>query len=809
MEVFQMKKLALVLAAVMVASCMLIVPTAATSGADVLASADMYLTFEDGSIEDTKGNYSVITADESFGTPEATFAAEGGKFGGTLETSQNSFLVVEDLVFGADSYTITTWAKIATYNGSDPALFGNKDWSGGDNPGMVLAINGTNFRLVSTANGERLNHEVDPGDVVGQWVHFAIVVDRAAGYETFYINGVPTYADIVMWADDVMDSDYAFTIGNDGSGMYNGDNLVMNFDEFAFFKKALTLDEVHAVYEYAPEGYEAATAPEVEVPDYSAPLEFTADPAAVAAAADVYLTFDGEIPADTVKHYEGSAVAYYYRDEIQTHPDVKDLTEVEPTYVEGVKGQGLHTDSRVNSTAITFDISDGTSYTLSTWVKLNEYEGSVNNGRHIFNYMLDGGNQHGTFLAINNTEIWSRIAGWIDSTHTVTDLTAPYINSPISNRFDTWNHVALTVDRETKAVTIYFNGRAVATTQYNELFETKQACFDGGYTDLYLNNDHQQTDIFMDTYADMDYDELAFYKKALSADEVAALYSYVAAPADTGSDEPAGPVLTGKELIDTAVVYLPLDNDTNNANNGAKVSSVGETALVDAKFGKGADLNNAANYLTVEGLKFGTDSFTVSTWLNITEFSSDPAIFGNKDWNSGKNPGFAFVLNDSDYQFNTAAPNDNGTNRHDFKVNMGEAVGNWVYVTNVVNRETGKFEMYINGALVLEDDISDQAGVSYDTEFAFNIGQDGSGSYDGGSSKVVMDEFVVFNSALNAEQVASLYNYVPEVVIDDNPDVVDPGTTDEPDAPQTFDIAIVAAVASIISLAGFAIAKKH
>ncbi|MBE6541720.1 MAG: hypothetical protein E7672_04665, partial [Ruminococcaceae bacterium] len=80
-----MKKLALVLAAVMVASCMLIVPTAATTGADVLASADMYLTFEDGSIEDTKGNYSVITGDSSFGTPEAKFAEEG-KFGGSIET---------------------------------------------------------------------------------------------------------------------------------------------------------------------------------------------------------------------------------------------------------------------------------------------------------------------------------------------------------------------------------------------------------------------------------------------------------------------------------------------------------------------------------------------------------------------------------------------------------------------------------------------------------------------------------------------------------------------------------------------------
>ena len=57
-----MKKLALILAAVMVASCMMIVPTAATSGADVLASADMYLTFEGDSYADTKGNCGICPA---------------------------------------------------------------------------------------------------------------------------------------------------------------------------------------------------------------------------------------------------------------------------------------------------------------------------------------------------------------------------------------------------------------------------------------------------------------------------------------------------------------------------------------------------------------------------------------------------------------------------------------------------------------------------------------------------------------------------------------------------------------------------
>jgi len=804
-----MKKLALVLAAVMVASCMLIVPTAATSGADVLASADMYLTFEDESYADTKGNYSVITADSSFGIPEAKFAEEG-KFGGSIETSQNSFLVVEDLVFGADSYTISAWTKIVAYNGSDPVLFGNKDWSGGGNPGMILCFDDGTYYVCATANDERINHKVDVADTQGVWTHVAIVVDRANGSQTLYINGVPNTVDVIAWADDVMDSDYAFTIGDDGTGMYNGDNLVMNFDEFAFFKKALTMAEVHAIYEYAPEGYEAATAPEVNLPDYSAPLTYTANPADVVAAADVYIDFEGDLADERGNAQVANAWGDYYG---KWSEDATEFHAVDPVFVEGAKGQALATNTNENYVFINeFSVGAEDSFTYSAWIKLIESDGEW---QPIFGKANGVGNTGSLGMFGNSTFGFFSGAWGYPEGHRAIYTEASYINSPVANRYNTWNHFAIVGDRAANTVTVYMNGRAVATQSYAGL---DQGAFpvDGGTAHnnapivwLTLNAQGPTTSIGQG-YLKADFDEVALYKKALSADEMAALYSYVAAPADdSGDDEPSATEgLLGADLIGAADLYLAFDeNLTDAAGKYTVTSNEGDTSFVSGKVGSAAHIEGGVNYLTVDGLTFGADSFTVSTWVNVASFDGDPCLFSNQDWDSADNEGFTLAIDGwgDGYRF---AGNVAGASK--FSIGTGiDTTGEWVHLTAVVDRAAGVATLYINGvAFETTGDISGFGnGILGDTvnNYVFNIGEEGQGNYNSsGSLTADFDEFMVFKSALTADQVASLYGtYSAE-----NPDV-DPGTPDEPDAPQTFDIAIVAAVASIISLAGYAIAKKH
>ncbi|MBE6542268.1 MAG: LamG domain-containing protein [Ruminococcaceae bacterium] len=219
-------------------------------GASLLEMADMYLTFEDGSIADLTGNYNVSTMDENFGTPAPVFA--GGKYGSAIQTSSNSFLTVEDLELGSDSYTISTWFNIRSHR-NDPVLFGNKNWSSGRNQGMVVAYDGSNIVVNAVANNARVDQNISAYNVLNNWMYLTVVVDREAGTQTVYINGYSRGSeDISAWEEESLDSGYSFNIGNDGTGMYNGGNLTVLFDEFAFFKAALSDEEVKNLYNYTP-----------------------------------------------------------------------------------------------------------------------------------------------------------------------------------------------------------------------------------------------------------------------------------------------------------------------------------------------------------------------------------------------------------------------------------------------------------------------------------------------------------------------------------------------------------------------------
>ncbi|MBE6542440.1 MAG: LamG domain-containing protein, partial [Ruminococcaceae bacterium] len=232
-----MKKLSLILAALLVGTSLIFVPAAATDamGADLLASADVYLDFENESYANLNDQaYTVVSEGDTYFVD--------GRFGGAANIfSGANYLTVENLTFGADSYTITAWFQVLSYSG-DPAMFGNKDWSGGKNPGIVMAYKG-NSAIFNSALGARdegsarLDVEATIPGASDEWKHLAVVVDRATNTYTVYINGQPKDGSIPEQGTGVHDDEvngYPFNIGEDGTGIYNlGNELVINYDEFA------------------------------------------------------------------------------------------------------------------------------------------------------------------------------------------------------------------------------------------------------------------------------------------------------------------------------------------------------------------------------------------------------------------------------------------------------------------------------------------------------------------------------------------------------------------------------------------------
>ena len=83
---------------------------------------------------------------------------------------------------------------------------------------------------------------------------------------------------------------------------------------------------------------------------------------------------------------------------------------------------------------------------------------------------------------------------------------------------------------------------------------------------------------------------------------------------------------------------MTFDGDVADACNG-NVTHTGTISFVDGYFGQGVALNNG--FVTLNDYAVGTDSFTVALWIKADTVTSDPCIFANKDWQTGRNQGYA------------------------------------------------------------------------------------------------------------------------------------------------------------------------
>ncbi len=490
-------------AAALAAACG--ISTYAATGEELLKSAEMYLTFED-TLDDVMGNHTV----ESDG--DTPFVE--GKFGQgiNVESAVNS-LYIEDLKFEDSSFTIATWINCHEHSG-DPVLFGNKDWNGGGNEGFLLSFRSSDLKFNSNvAGGTRTDTEypflVAPIESeVDNWMHVTLVIDREGGTYDLYVNGVKqgktgnisghaggAYDDTVM--------EYPFAIGEDGTLLYNMmQTFICDYDEFAVFMKALTAEEVEAVYTYAPAGEEAAAVIEV-VDDANAPLTFTANAAEVLATADAYLTFEDGVK-DTTGNYN-----------IVSNGDTP--------IVEGKIGSAANITGAVNYLTVEGFEFGADSFTVTSWIKTNAHEGDP----VLFgNKDWGAGANPGWLLCIEGSN-WKYNVNAEGGNRL--DVSYPFNLAVFKNEAGSesgeWYHIALVVDRANETVEYFLNGRSILrqAQTFAENLHTG-VTYDAG---LAFNIGEDGTGVYNAAKTfNVDYDEIAVFKKALTADEIAAISCY-------------------------------------------------------------------------------------------------------------------------------------------------------------------------------------------------------------------------------------------------------------------------------------------
>ncbi len=562
-------------------------------------------------------------------------------------------------------------------------------------------------------------------------------------------------------------------------------------------------------------------------------------------SADVHITFDEKIE-DANENYE-----LYIEGDIEL--------------VDGRFGTAGNIISGLNFISVE-ELKFGTdSFTVSTWINTHEHSGDpVLFGNKDWNK----GANTGFLLALRNND-WKYNANSVDGTRTDTEY--PFNAAPIESELETWYHLAIVVDRAANTYTLYVNGVKYGfSTDFAD--KAHAGTYDDEVNQYQFSIGEDGTTIYnMGQTLNVDFDEFAVWKKALTADEIVAVYTYApegeeaAVVESSDANEPLVFTSDAKEVLSTADVHVAFDGTVEDLTGNYTVTSVGETAFAEGKANQAAVVKSGVNYLTVDGFKFGADSFTISTWLNCREFSSDPVIIGNKDWGSGANPGIALYYKNANWQYNMNTAEGSRSDDTYAIATSGAAsqFNEWINVTIVVDREAQTSTFYVNGRPYGDvSDLSDNAFTSaLDDEtnnYPLTIGEDGTGAYNSANAafNVEYDELVIWKKALTADEVASVYTYVadgsaasaevpaapaetaapeteapeteapeteavaeteaPEteaVVETEAPETAAPETEAEvveaPAAPQTFDFGVIAAIAAIISAAGYAVSRKR
>ena len=200
--------------------------------------------------------------------------------------------------------------------------------------------------------------------------------------------------------------------------------------------------------------------------------------------------------------------------------------------------------------------------------------------------------------------------------------------------------------------------------------------------------------------------------------------------------------------------YLTFDGVITD-NCGGTTTQGGNLYFVeDGYFGKGVALDDG--YVSLNDFKPGTDSYTFAFWINTKAITSDPCIISNKNWDSGYNHGFTITIRSSGVSLNIG----NGTTRSDCTVELPtDYTEGWMHVLAFIDSTNNKIGVCLDfGTIVTVDIPTALQGVSMDTNYATNIGQDGRGNYNV-SLPATIDELMIFEGAFDQSDVDALKEY--------------------------------------------------
>ena len=154
-------------------------------------------------------------------------------------------------------------------------------------------------------------------------------------------------------------------------------------------------------------------------------------------------------------------------------------------------------------------------------------------------------------------------------------------------------------------------------------------------------------------------------------------------------------------------------------------------------------------------LDFGSNSFSISFWINAASGQPTNTIILGKGNEGAVTAGYRFIINSGGTDSTSIAfvASDGTTTKSAGKISVG-LDGSWHLITGVVNRTDSLIQYYVDGIRKVSISFTPTGSVNTSSVLAIGRNSSSSGGYFSGQ----IDDVRVFNYALTATQVKTLYN---------------------------------------------------
>ena len=405
-----------------------------------------------------------------------------------------------------------------------------------------------------------------------------------------------------------------------------------------------------------------------------------------------------------------------------------------PSWTTGKKFDGLSFDGSTSYV----DVPDSSSFTfgtnpisISAWVNFNSgglgvYQAIVSQGLGSFELNKSSGNKLRLEMKYSSDAVEHRVE---ESTASLTTA-------------NKWYFVAAVFDPSTGAAQLYVNGAAKTISYVDAQVGGTINDFSSSVQIGRRNSGQLQLNGMLD--------DLRIYSRALSATEVAALYTAGSVQLGASNTQVKSGLVGWWTFDGSDISGTTATDKSGNGNNGTLMSSPLKTI---GKLGQALSFDGSATYVNINSsssLNLG-NTFSLCAWVYLNTTTNAASIVSKQYTGSGKVPyALGLGLNGGDTTnlqfgfYNAAWSLVNETGVFPTKV--------WKHVCGTWDGTTAS--LYIDGAL---NNAATPSGTSADNANAIYIGRRHDSFYGSPYFDGKIDDVRIYNRALSASEVKQIY----------------------------------------------------